>query len=138
MKLNVMERITLIGELPSAGSFATLKIVRKLRESLSFSEEEHKSLCFRYQYKCGECGNEVYTAEAVLCGNCNIYMESTDTMAWSPEGDIEKEIHMGDKAKEIVIALLEKKQEEDPDSTNDVHLSIYEKITEADDGREAD
>ena len=135
MKLNVIERITLIGELPASGNFATLKIVRKLKDSLSFSEEEHKALCFRYLYKCGECGNEVYAPEAVMCAGCSVYMESTDTMAWSQEGDIEKEIHMGDKAKEIIVALLEKKQEEDPDNTIDVHLSLYEKIKEVEDGK---
>ena len=138
MKLNVTERITLIGELPASGSFATLKLVRKLKESLSFSEEEHKNLCFRYLYRCGECANEVYAPEVVMCAECNVYMSATDTMAWNPDGDTGKEIHVGDKAKEIIVALLEKKQEEDPDNTNDVHLDLYEKIKEVEDGREAD
>lgn len=129
MKLNVMERITLISLLPESGNFVTLKIVRKLRETLSFSEEEHLKLQFRYQYKCDQCGNEVFAPEVVVCGDCDKYMNPTDSMGWNPREDIEKEIHIGEKAKEIVIAILERKQGEDPDGTNDVHLTLYEKIT---------
>lgn len=44
MKLDVAERIRLLGILPKEGNLLTIKIVRTLREELSFSEAEHKDL----------------------------------------------------------------------------------------------
>lgn len=40
MLLSIPERITLLELLPREGTFTSLKIVRKLREKLSFTEEE--------------------------------------------------------------------------------------------------
>ena len=40
MELNVGERLSVLSLLPKEGNFITLKIVRKLQEELSFSEEE--------------------------------------------------------------------------------------------------
>ena len=42
MKLSVRERFMLLSILPPEGNFATLRIVRQLREALSFSEAEHE------------------------------------------------------------------------------------------------
>jgi len=47
MKLSVIERLTLLGILPEQGSLMTIKIVSKLREELSFDEEEHATLQFQ-------------------------------------------------------------------------------------------
>jgi len=47
VNLGVLERILLLNVLPKEGSYTTIKIVRELREELSFSEEEHKKLNFR-------------------------------------------------------------------------------------------
>ena len=49
VKLSVVDRVCLLGVLPKEGDFATLKLVRKLRESLSFSEEENKLLNFKVE-----------------------------------------------------------------------------------------
>lgn len=46
MKLDVRERLVLLSVLPAEGNFVTLKVVRKLRDSLSFSEEEIKEFKF--------------------------------------------------------------------------------------------
>lgn len=46
MELTVKERVVLAGILPKEGDLTTLKIVRKLKEDLSFSEDEHKLLNF--------------------------------------------------------------------------------------------
>jgi len=46
LKLNTAQRLVLLDVLPKEGNYTTLKIVRKLKESLSFSEEEHKRLKF--------------------------------------------------------------------------------------------
>jgi hypothetical protein len=40
MKLGVKERYQLLSILPPVGTFSTLRIVRQLREALSFSEDE--------------------------------------------------------------------------------------------------
>lgn len=42
MKLKILERLLMLDILPKEGSFVTLKIVRKLREKVSFTEKEIK------------------------------------------------------------------------------------------------
>lgn len=44
MRLTVLERITLLQALPAEGNLVTLRIVRELREALSFREEEMAEL----------------------------------------------------------------------------------------------
>jgi hypothetical protein len=44
MKLKVMERIALLTVLPAEGNFQTLKLLRVLKEALSFTEEENALL----------------------------------------------------------------------------------------------
>jgi len=44
MKLGVGDRLILLSILPREGDITTLKIVRELRENLSFDEAEHKEL----------------------------------------------------------------------------------------------
>lgn len=45
--LGVLQRITLLGVLPREGDILTMRIIRELREALSFSEDEHKALDLR-------------------------------------------------------------------------------------------
>ncbi|MFH1605036.1 MAG: hypothetical protein ABIH03_14150 [Pseudomonadota bacterium] len=45
--LSVKSRLMLLGILPAEGNLTTIRIVRELREGLSFSETEHKQLKFR-------------------------------------------------------------------------------------------
>lgn len=47
MKLTVFERVNLLSILPREGDFTTLKLMRKVREDLSFTEKEHKLLQFK-------------------------------------------------------------------------------------------
>ena len=47
MKLNTLDRISLLSILPRQGDMTTLRIVRDLERELSFSEEEHKELNFK-------------------------------------------------------------------------------------------
>lgn len=44
MTLTVLDRILLLNTLPAEGDITALRIARKLREDLSFSEEEHAAL----------------------------------------------------------------------------------------------
>ena len=46
MILTVSDRFALLNLLPQQGDFTTLKMVRELREDLSFSEEENEALKF--------------------------------------------------------------------------------------------
>lgn len=83
MKLTVLDRILLLGMLPKEGDITTLKIIRKLREDLSFSETEHKELKF--------------TSE-------------NNSLHW--EKNIEKEIEIGEKATEIITIALKSLNEQ--------------------------
>jgi hypothetical protein len=47
VELDVLERITLLSILPKEGTFLNLKLVRLVREDLSFTEEENNGLQFR-------------------------------------------------------------------------------------------
>ena len=44
MTLTIKERLLLLNALPREGDITTIRILRQLRESLSFSEEDHTRL----------------------------------------------------------------------------------------------
>jgi len=46
-KLSVHERLLLLNMLPKEGDLTTIRLVRELRETLSFNEEEHAQLNFQ-------------------------------------------------------------------------------------------
>ena len=75
MKLSVLERLALLNVLPKEGNVTTLRIVRKLREDLSFSEEEHKELDFK---------------------------QDGDRTTWN-EGEWAKDIEIGEKATDVIV-----------------------------------
>lgn len=98
MILNVTNRITLLGILPVQGDFLTLKIVRTLREELSFSEEEIKAL--------------------------NLQQREGNQVTWDMTAEPNKDVQIGEKATDIVVAALkaldEKKQ------LTQQHYELYE------------
>jgi hypothetical protein len=79
MELSVIDRLTLLNIIPKEGDYTTLKIVRKLQEELSFSEEEHKLLNFHQE-------------EAALF--------------W--DEDIKKEVEIGEKATDVIVDAFKK------------------------------
>jgi len=80
MLLTVKERIVLGQALIGVrGNLTELRIIRQLREDLSFSEEEHKEL--------------------------NIQIEG-DGIFWNTEGEQPKEIEIGDVARKIIVNRL--------------------------------
>jgi len=99
MELKVYERLILLNILPKEGDFTTLKIVRKLREDLSFSEDEHKVLQFE---------------------------QSEGTVKWKSEGDIPKDIPIGEKATDVIADVLKKLSKDK--KLNDSHFDLYEKF----------
>ena len=58
MRFTIRERIILLDVLPATGNSATLRLQRKLREALSFSEEEN------LQCKIVQTGNQIVWDEA--------------------------------------------------------------------------
>ena len=79
MELSVHERIVLLGILPEKGDITSVKIVRELREALSFTEQE------------------LVDFEIVVDDN-NIVWKNND----------EKDIVIGPKASSIILEELEK------------------------------
>ena len=101
-KLTILERITLNNILPPAGNFVTLGLVRKLREALSFSEEEH--------------------AEFGI-----VVDEASGQIHWKSEhAATESDIEIGEKMTDLVVSTLEKMNKEE--RLTDQHFSLYEKF----------
>lgn len=99
MELGVFDRLILLNILPKEGDFTTLKIIRELRETLSFTEAEHKALQFKQEE-----------------GN----------IRWQTEADKPKEIKIGEKATDVIVGVL--KDLNDKKKLTDQHFSLYEKF----------
>lgn len=102
MKLNVPERVILLGILPKEGDFTTLKILRELQSNIGFSEEDHK------KYK--------------------IETEDNFVKFDVEKGSKEVDIEIGDKGKEIIkeaLQSLDKNKKLEPK-----HFSLYEKFVQ--------
>lgn len=99
MNMSVQERVMTLSLLPSEGSFATLKILSQLRMGLSFTEEELKK------------------------------WEITETpqegrISWETDG--KTEIPIGEKATDIIVDALKKR---DKAGTLPMQaMSVYEKF----------
>ena len=51
MELTVLERVLLLGLLPAKENFLTLKLIRSVKDDLSFDDKEHKALGFKAENK---------------------------------------------------------------------------------------
>lgn len=100
-KLLLQDRFTLLGVLPEKGNFATLKIVRKLRETLSCSEEEMQAV------------------ELTQKG---------ENVKWNPQKDKKKEVEIGEIAAELIKKTL--KELNDKEELTPNHFTIYEIFVE--------
>lgn len=98
MKLSVNDRVILLGVIPLQGDFTTLKIVRSMREELSFTEEEHQKLKFRQE----------------------------ETMVYWEEGLEDKEINFGEKATDIIVDAFKKLDSQK--KLRIEHMELYEKF----------
>lgn len=131
MELTSVERLKLLEILPPQGDILTLKIVRKLRETLSFNEEELKLMDTRYEFVCPkeDCGNKGAFPVAPKCADHAILMVPTGqmTMNLSPELQTRtKEIHMGPQAMTIASDAL--KRADEAKQLTEAHISLYEKF----------
>ena len=100
-ELAVVERLVLLNILPKEGDFTTIKLLRKLRENLSFDEDEHKKLNF---------------------------VQDGDQVRWNQEALSDKRIQIGEKQADIIQSALEKLNDEK--KLTDEHFSLYEKFVE--------
>lgn len=100
-ELTVVERLVLLNILPKEGDFTTIKLVRKLRENLSFDEDEHKKLNF---------------------------VQDGDQVRWNQEALTDKYIQIGEKQSDLIHDAL-KKLNDEKKLTNE-HFSLYEKFVE--------
>jgi hypothetical protein len=83
MKLNVLERITLMQILPTEGSYITFKMLIELKSALTFTEKEYKDLGMK---------------------------EENGHITWKKQSI--KEVNIGDKMKEIIVTALKKLDDE--------------------------
>ena len=130
MKLNVLERIMLQEILPVAGDFITLKLLRKLRESLAFSEKEIVEIEFRTHWKCSKCQKVEIAKEMPKCPDCGIYMQPAGQVTWDDDKakKVVKDVFMGSKMLALCESTLKKLSNEQ--KLTDQHYSLYAKFVE--------
>lgn len=137
VKLNMSERFMLLGIIPREGDFTTLKIVRKLRETLAPDEKENKEYAFQYEYACRK--TDMVDDNPVLCKFIEVssvqpkcpfhreYMRPTGRLFWKPEmSQVEKEIWFGNKANSLITEALKRLSNEE--KLTEQHLPLYEKF----------
>ncbi len=138
MKLSVGERLQLLALLPSEGEITSLKILRKLRESLSFSEEEHRSLNLTQSLVCKDCLYEVVPPALIPpprnCPKCDKPLRPGGRMYWNRSVEQERELEIGEKAKSIIVKALISayKKLNKEEKLNDSHLGLFGKFSELD------
>lgn len=140
MELTIIERLKLLEVLPKEGDLLTLKILRKLRESLSFSEDELTAFDTVYEYACPyrsiskegkaeSCSNRGFFKEQPECSKHKILMLKTGQMNLMIPPDAlskTKEIHMGAQATTIASNAI--KRLNDNKQLTEAHMSLYEKF----------
>lgn len=114
MRLTVFERPALLGILPPEGDLTTLRIVRQMKEQLSFSEEEHKALDFRQE------GERLFWRHKAQEDDLPDLQERVRALN---EG---VEIALGPKAREIVRQRLEELSTQK--KLRETHLSLCDKF----------
>jgi len=95
--LSVKARLVLVGILPPEGNLTTIRIVRELREALSFSEGEHADLQMQQQ---------------------------DGRIIWEEGAVPDKALDIGPKAQEVIRAAI-KKLDDDKKLTPD-HLELVD------------
>jgi len=142
MKLNMAERLRLSELLPKEGSRLNLKIVRKLLESLSFSEAELKLIHTETEYACTGFRTAVDGTQTP-CGyqgffsyepKCELHNESmVATTNWRITDMIplldpanEKNVHMGEEA--MRLAEIPLKAMDDAGKLTEAYVSLYDKF----------
>ena len=133
MKLSILERMLAVGALPEKGTFINLKLIRKAREALSFTEEENKQFNFKQD------GDQVKWDDTcvMLKETGDVIDDTPDRIKWMLKKHPELytvgphpavEIDLGETASKLIADALT-----DLDEKGDLtaqHLSLYEKFVE--------
>jgi len=114
MELSVLDRIRLLDILPEKGDIITLRILRELREALSFTEAELAEIHF---YKPGEMIPDPNGA-----GGKSILMPGQ--IAW--DKSVVVDVKIGKKANDILCGTL-KEASQKKALTKD-HLALWDKF----------
>lgn len=114
MELSVYERLILLNILPKEGDITTLRIVRTLRENLSFTESEHKVLCFKNP------------GETYIDNNGQERAVPIGQVVWNQAAAIPTDIAIGEKAFDIIVAALKRLNSER--RLHESHLDLYERF----------
>ena len=101
MKLNVIERLTLLQILPQEGNFVTLKVLRDLTSVLGMNEKEFK------EFEIKQTGEQV---------------------TWNPKGNEERAVEIGEKATDLIVEALKRLDEQKKLAQR--HLTLYEKFVD--------
>lgn len=117
MNLTVNERLNLLSILPREGNFLTIKQVRKLRESLTFNDQEHIELQFK---SAGEEYEDEETKEKKIVPEGQIH--------WSAKADVPREVEIGEIGMELIKNTLKKLDE--TKKLKEEHYSLCEKFIE--------
>ena len=86
MKLSIAERINVLGVLPAEGNIITLRIVNELRDNLSFREKE--------------------------IADSQITQTEDGRITWDPTAAKDKDVQIGDAARDVIKAALKKLDED--------------------------
>lgn len=134
MELNVLERFGLLGILPKEGSFLNLKLVRLVREELSFTEAENKALQFRTVNQMilwnSICLTNKATGEIVKAPNdvlVQMAQKDPDAFEVAPACP-NKEILFGETIEGLIVKAL--KDLDKSEKITEDHYSLYEKFME--------
>jgi len=101
MELSIEERLHATMILPREGDITTIKIVRELREALSFSEDEHELFDMTFDQTEGK-------------------------VEWNKEKAIPVDIPLGPKAMSLIVQALEKLDKEG--KLSEPHISLWDKF----------
>ena len=106
MELTILERLLLLDTLPKEGSIVTLRIVRDLNYDLALTEEEMQKIGLR------EVGSDGEKAR----------------MLWDPTVVLNKDISIGEKAYDIIVEALKKRDREGRMTVQ--YIPLYERFVE--------
>jgi len=106
MKLNPMERITLLNILPKEGTALTLRIIRDLQVALAFTEDEYKDYVDHVPGPNGTT-NEIIKADKL---------------------NVKKDVAIGEKAEEAIVTALKDLSEKK--TLHISQLALYDKFVE--------
>jgi hypothetical protein len=98
VSLSVLDRMVLMGTLPAEDNMITLRMIRKVKEQVGFTEDELKVLEFK---------------------------TDGDRTTWQNKVE-PREFEFGEKAVEMIVGCLKKLSEKNK-MTNQ-HLDLYDKI----------